>query len=80
MKLGLGFLEHFSCGRKLEGNRVAHYPLPTQVRTWLNTRLFSLGVVVCRCSRRRSSASTLALHSPCGWICGAAGAAEQWEN
>lgn len=30
---------------------------------------FSAGAVVCMCSRRRSSASTLALHSPWGWIC-----------
>lgn len=34
------------------------------------TAPFSAGAVVCRCTRRRSSASTLALHSPWGWICG----------
>lgn len=55
----------------------AHPSIEHTRRTWLNTRLFSLGVVVCRCSSRRSSASTLALHSPWGWICaGATGQAE----
>ena len=32
---------------------------------------FSAGAVVRRCSKRRSRPSTLALHSPWGWICGA---------
>lgn len=45
-------------------------PIPdTRAPTWENTSDFSLGAVVARCRMRRSSPSTLALHSPWGWIC-----------